>query len=53
MYEVRDKSSGAILFKKSSTDKKIDQLEEEVKELKRLLLEQSLQGNLPQNQAQN
>lgn len=53
MYEVRDKSSGAILFKKSASEKKIDKLEKEIEDLKRLLLTQSLQGNLPQNQDQN
>lgn len=52
MYEVRDKNSGAILFKKSASEKKVDRLEEEVRALKSLL-EQALQGNPPLKDNQN
>lgn len=53
MYEVRDSHSGAILYKKGSMEKKVEQLESEVKSL-REMVDQLLKGSkLPQNQGQN
>lgn len=53
MYEVRDPHSGAILYRKGSTEKKVEQLESEVKNL-REMIDQLLKGSkLTQNQSQN
>lgn len=37
MQEIYDKNSGAILFKKSESEKKVDSLEQEVQDLKSLV----------------
>ena len=44
MKEVIDRKSGAILFKKESTETRIEQLEKEMKEIKELLYQLTTNG---------